>query len=382
MHAVLLYVLILSSNSHLEKDTFQLLDELYVQKEIDNVLIEDDKYSSDYSKEERNLIYFFVEIQNDEKVWLNEISSEEQKELSGALQYIREFDGESGIIKNSNLMFKKYSNDIYGIIDSSHEQAFMYRQIREYTQIIVSSFILFIVVSVLLSYIVVKPIEKMWQKQQQFVMDASHELKTPLTVIKGNASILTDGIDEHQQKWLSNIDQEVQYMEKLIEDLLLLAKFDNTMKQELFTSVNLSRIIEETVMKFEPMLFDEGLTVVTDIDPAIEIEGIESYIRRLCVIFLDNAKKYSYEGTTVFVGLKRRGKECIMTVGNSGDILSKDDISKIFNRFYMVNQSRKRNSHGLGLAIANEIIKIHKAKVVVKSNADTGNQFIATFDII
>ncbi len=258
MHAVLLYVLILSSNSHLEKDTFQLLDELYVQKEIDNVLIEDDKYSSDYSKEERNLIYFFVEIQNDEKVWLNEISSEEQKELSGALQYIREFDGESGIIKNSNLMFKKYSNDIYGIIDSSHEQAFMYRQIREYTQIIVSSFILFIVVSVLLSYIVVKPIEKMWQKQQQFVMDASHELKTPLTVIKGNASILTDGIDEHQQKWLSNIDQEVQYMEKLIEDLLLLAKFDNTMKQELFTSVNLSRIIEETVMKFEPMLFDEG----------------------------------------------------------------------------------------------------------------------------
>jgi signal transduction histidine kinase len=222
----------------------------------------------------------------------------------------------------------------------------------------------------------------MWQKQQQFVMDASHELKTPLTVIKGNASILTDRIDGHQLKWLSNIDQEVQYMQTLIEDLLLLAKLDNTMKEELFTSVKLSRIIEEITLKFEPMFYVEGMTISTDIDPDIEIEGIDSYIRRLCTIFLDNAKKYSYEGTKVFVSLKRKGMECVMTIGNSGDILSKDDISKIFNRFYMVDQSRKRNSHGLGLAIAYEIIKIHKAKVVVKSNEKTGNQFIVTFDII
>ena len=240
--------------------------------------------------------------------------------------------------------------------------------------------LVFLVISILLARWAVKPVQTAWDQQKQFISDASHELKTPLTVIMSNAELLqTD--PENKDQLTQNIVTMSHRMRSLVEGMLELARSDNKQTKMQAEKLNLSRLVETAALPFEPVLFEKGLILETEIEPKIMVNGSPEHLQRVLGVFLDNAAKYATPGT-VTVGLKRRGTDsCLMTVTNPGSPIDKEQQSKIFDRFYRGDTARTEGgSFGLGLPIAKTIVENHKGKVWVQSNS-TGNCFCVQLPI-
>lgn len=222
--------------------------------------------------------------------------------------------------------------------------------------------IIFFIISILLARWAIKPVEKAWKQQQQFVGDASHELKTPLTVILSNVDMLSSQ-PEKGAKWTENIKAEALRMKTLIEEMLCLARSDNK-ANIIYETVNFSYILNDVILLFEPIAFEMNKSLEYDVEDMLFVSGNTNKLKQLIEILIDNAIKYSYENQVIEINLKRIGKNLSLTVKNIGDSLTEDQLSHIFERFYRADDSRSCISgHGLGLAIAKEIIKEHKGKI-------------------
>jgi signal transduction histidine kinase len=369
---------------HMDKDSFRKLDDLYNYNNELNLFsrLDEDIVGEINEYDQYKDSNFFLLL--DENGLILEIFDESNGSsnynLDEVLKSVNQTSKLSGKISDYKLSYKWYGENLIGFIDYTNEQNFMNKQIREYVSIILISIIIFLLISIYISYLIVKPIESMWEKKQQFIMDASHELKTPITVMRANAAVLMEELEDEKKEWLSNIDGEAEYIQKLIEDLLFLTKLDDVKNQDSLNQLNISNIVYETGMSFEPLLFDEGLKLNIDIEENLYIKGIDSYIRRLLVIFLDNARKYSNEKTIINLSLKTINNKVTLSINNQGDIIQTENLKKIFDRFYMIEKSRKRNSHGLGLSLAKEIADIHHAKILVESNIEDGTTFTTVFN--
>jgi len=238
--------------------------------------------------------------------------------------------------------------------------------------------IVFFVISFFLSKIVIKPVDKAFKQQQQFISDASHELKTPITVILANTSIILNKKDNNYAiKWVNYIDKEANRMKKLVEDLLFLARLDENENIALNSKFNLSDALYECVLPFEPVAFENSISINNDISPNVFIKGNVDQIKRLIMILLDNSCKYSPNDNTVSITLKFLNGKANLSIHNKGSSIPEDDISKIFDRFYRVDKARERisNSYGLGLPMAKEIVKHHKGNISVTSTEYEGTTF-------
>ena len=236
---------------------------------------------------------------------------------------------------------------------------------------------LFFVISMLLARWAVKPVEKAWNQQKQFVSDASHELKTPLTVIMSNAELLQnpDFDEEHRSQFTSSILTMSHQMRNLVEGMLELARSDNGQSKMAFEQMDLSKCVTGALLPFDPVFFEKGLVLESNIQPDITLRGSESHLRQVVEILLDNAAKYSAKGI-VRIGLEQQGRNhCLLTVSNPGQPIPQEDLEKIFERFYRADAARSRDgSFGLGLPIAQTIIREHCGKIWAVSN-ETGNCF-------
>lgn len=230
---------------------------------------------------------------------------------------------------------------------------------------------LFLALSILLSRWMIRPVEQAWQQQKQFVSDASHELKTPLTVIISNAELLQSGEGDKEQ-FTNNILTMSGQMRNLVEGLLELARADNGQVRKSFEPVDFSTLISESVLPFEPVYFEKGLHLRTRIQPGIQINGNGPYLRQVAEILLDNACKYTEKGI-VDLQLEKRGRQCLLSVSNPGTPIPEEDLEKIFERFYRSDKARSRTgSFGLGLSIAQSVVREHQGKIWAESNP-TGN---------
>jgi len=229
------------------------------------------------------------------------------------------------------------------------------------------SFVAFLCISIVLAKWAVRPVDRAWKQQKQFTADASHELKTPLTVITTNAELLqTDDYDETERKeFLTSITHMAEQMRGLVEQLLEMARIDNDMAQNKFTSVDLSELALDAVMPFEPLFYERGLTLDIEVQEGIRIQGHKDQLTNLIDIYLDNARKYAHTGTGVKLKLKKAYPNvCVLSVESRGDPISAEDLKHIFKRFYRADKARAMNqSYGLGLAIAESIAENHKGKV-------------------
>ena len=158
-------------------------------------------------------------------------------------------------------------------------------------------------------------------------------------------------------------------MRGLVEDLLELARVDDGIARTVWTRVDLSRLVSDAVLPFEPLFFEQGLSLETQVEPGITFKGCADQLRQLPEILLDNALKYSHPNTTVTLTLRRRGySHCVLAVSNLGDALSQEELQNIFKRFYRADKARAMNhSYGLGLSIAQSICDLHHGTIRAES---------------
>ena len=228
----------------------------------------------------------------------------------------------------------------------------------------------------------IRHVNEAWQKQKQFVADASHELKTPLSAINTNIDVLLTHKDNKiadEEKWLQYIKSEAHRLTELADSLLFMAKMDGGVKYDLLP-VNISEIVESTALNMEAVAFEKGLVINQKVEENIVINADAAQMTRLCVILIDNAVKYSCRGGAVDISFTKAANEHpVLKIHNGGEIIPKEEQAKIFDRFYRTDKSRTGTGYGLGLAIAKEITLLHGAKISVESREGFGTEFTVTF---
>ncbi len=221
-----------------------------------------------------------------------------------------------------------------------------------------------------------EPVERSLEAQQHFVADASHELKTPVAVIRANCEAMADN---PQPRWLDNIMEETDRMSDLIRELLDLTKSEQAPLNK--THLNLSRVVEKQCLVIEAAMFEKNLQFEDWIEPDIYILADEGQLKQLTAILIDNAIKHSTG--VVMVTLTRKGREAMLTVSNTGEPIPLEEQARIFERFYRADPSHNRNAsrYGLGLAIARSIVDRHGGRIGVHC-ANGQTSFFAVFKTI
>lgn len=236
-------------------------------------------------------------------------------------------------------------------------------------------------ISVFLANRTIKPIKEAFEKQQQFVADASHELKTPLTIIKTNLAVISENEDEtvkSQSKWLGFINSQTERMSNLINDMLSLAKMDSMKQQLSLQNFNLSKLLDGILLSFEAAIFENNIELKEEIQRNIQFTGNRESLERLINILMDNAVKNTPKGGIISAGLSWDRGTIKIVVKNTGVGIPPEHIDKIFERFYRADSSRAREKggYGLGLAIANSIVLQHHGKIYAESNVGFDTSFI------
>lgn len=292
----------------------------------------------------------------------------------------------TGIIEDYDLRFVRISSPAgnrYVFADISHERlalTVLYRNCAVTGSVI---FLLFIPLSILLANWAIKPVEKAWDQQRQFVADASHELKTPLTVILTNTELLQSPSHDAaaRQRFATSIQATAQQMRHLVDGLLELARADNHSTPMQRENVDLSSLTEECTLPFEALFFEKDLLLDCSIAPGITVSGDSAKLKQVLDILLDNAQKYATPGQ-ITVRLLTQGKHCTFSIRTPGSPISKEDLSNIFRRFYRIDTARSRDgSYGLGLSIAQHIVQSHNGKIWAESDAG-GNTFFVQLPTI
>ena len=254
--------------------------------------------------------------------------------------------------------------------DTTTESSTMKHLIYGCMMIFFVAMIVFLGISILLSHWVIKPVAKAWDQQRQFVADASHELKTPLSVIMSNAELMQneDASEAESKKYASNILSTTYQMRALVENMLEMARVDNGALKMQFAPLDFSQLVSDAVLSFQLLYEEKNMGLRCAIAEGFSVCGSENHLYQVMDVFLDNALKYGTPGGMVSVDLTGSGRNCVLSVSSPGAPISNEDLKNIFKRFYRADKARSLNgSYGLGLSIAASIVEAHKGKIWAES---------------
>lgn len=229
------------------------------------------------------------------------------------------------------------------------------------------SVIVFTIISYYLSRWMIKPSEKAIKNQKIFIANISHDLKTPITIIRANADLIENEVKN--KKSIKYIQQETEKLNHLVNEMLTLTRIDNTISKENFKSFNFGDSLFDVVLPFESIAYEKGIRFNINIDEVTDYFGDESNIQKLAEILIDNAMSYTAKGGIVDVDAYENSKAVTLSVTNTGEPISDEKKVEIFDRFYRASKSREStgNHYGLGLSIANTIVKKHNGKISIES---------------
>jgi signal transduction histidine kinase len=298
-------------------------------------------------------------------------------------------DSREGFLKDYSLRYLKISSrngTKIGFADQSYERNSLENLLFNCLLVFLYAVFLFFLLSLFLSRLAMKPAEQAWDQQNQFIADASHELKTPITVILANLQILLahkERTIKEQEKWIINTKEEADRMKQLVEELLFLARSDaETMESvtQLKQTLNFSELVLNSVLLFESVAYENKVALENELESDIILEGIEVQLKQLITILLDNACKYAGKNGKVSVVLKKTAGHAVFIITNSGNPILPEEQKHVFKRFYRTDQSRarKEGGYGLGLSIAKTIVDRHKGSINVTSSAENGTTFTVT----
>ena len=284
-------------------------------------------------------------------------------------------EADEGSLSDYSLRYLRQDDGLYtqiAFVDISLETAALRQMMASYLRIGLLSLLLLAGASFLLSLRVTRPVERAWRQQRQFFSDASHELKTPLTVILSNAEML-EGTDlpERESRWRDNILSEARQIKTLVEEMLTLSRTEDAQRKPTVADVDLSDLSEDCALAFEPVAFEAGKPLSWDVTPGLTVSGDGEKLRRLLSILLDNAAKYGAAGEGIVLSLRAERSQAILSVanGSGGHPIPPEELPRLFERFYRADASRgEQSGFGLGLPIAQAIAKEHHGALRAESD--------------
>lgn len=285
------------------------------------------------------------------------------------------------IKKVNNLYFDRYlyyfkDGSYITIIDNYKHQQKLILSLEVSILIFLFFEVIVLYLSKLITDYIIEPAYESYNKQKEFIEDASHELKTPLSVILASCEAYETFKDK---KYLDTIKDETLKMNKLVCDLLDLSKLEDDDVKKTFTNINLSKLVTKQILTFEPLAFEKNITFEDLVQDNINIYCNSEDIQSLIEIIIDNAISHSYKNNKITVSLNSLKDNVTLKITNAGEPIKKEEEDKIFERFYRSDKSRNRNKsrYGLGLAIAKRIVLNHNGSI----KASSKNGF-TTFTII
>lgn len=297
---------------------------------------------------------------------------------------------DKGSMRDYHVSWMRSNNKIAFIDTSAFDFAFSH-SIVMISCMIAGTLVIISGIAWALSGWAIKPIEEAARRQHMFLSDASHELKTPLSVIIANSDILLASrtLDAGERKWIQSTSDEAKHLKQMVNDLLELARSDEAAAGTLnilqMDDVDFSDVVNEAVLEFDTVAFEQGCSILAHVEDSVHVMGDKSLLTRLVTIFIDNACKYARAHTQILVTLAREQKQLRFQINNQGDVLTHEEQKHIFDRFYRSDKARSREAgkggFGLGLAIAQGIVLSHKGAVSVTSTLQEGTTFTVTIPL-
>ena len=276
----------------------------------------------------------------------------DEEDLQAIAQIVSKNGTRSGQLSDYGLMYvtkRTMSGSLLGLASTSSLNDTLRNSVLMAVGMFFGSMVVVFLISLGLSRLAVNPVKRAWDQQKQFIADASHELKTPLTVILANNNIVMshpDAAVKDEQKWLESTEEEAQHMKSLIDQMLFLAKADAGGVQAEKSEVNFSELVEGASLNFEPVAFEKEVLIDTDIAEDVLLMGNPTQLNQLTHILIDNAVKYAEPSSTVTIILKKKNDTAEFAVNNHGTPISKEDLPHIFDRFYRAEKSRTTKGYG------------------------------------
>ena len=288
---------------------------------------------------------------------------------------------DSGELKDYDLRYLKAATP-KGILivfsDTTTEAATLKNLLYGCLLIFFVAMAVFLGISILLSHWVIRPVERAWKQQRQFVADASHELKTPLSVIMANAELMnSEETGPDDRNFARNILTMTYQMRALVENMLEMARVDNGAVKMEFDMLDFSELVQDAVLSVQLLYEEQGLELRCAVPEGIRVHGSQQHLYQVLDVLLDNALKYSTPNGPVRVELAHSGRGCVLSVASPGEAISREDLKNIFRRFYRVDKARSMNgSYGLGLSIAEAVVEAHRGKIWAESTEGYNTFFV------
>lgn len=303
---------------------------------------------------------------------LENLSDEEQQELAQEA-------ARGGKLKNKGVrasVEERNGKTYVAVVDTAMEDRLMTAAMKALALFAAGLWLALLLLVWLLSGWAVGPMAKAWDMQRQFVADASHDLKTPLTVILSNSELLKQRTDVADAPELDRIEAAGRRMKDLVQKMLTLARMEDDPNRGAWETVDLSEMVMESALAFEAAAFEKGLAIDENVESGLAVRGNRAQIQSVLECLLDNACKYASPGSRVTVSLERAGKKAKLTVHNTGSYIPPEDLPHVFERFYRADKSRTASdSSGLGLAIVQSVAESMQGSVAAESTEAGGTAF-------
>ena len=308
----------------------------------------------------------------------------DQSQLAAIVMAALAQEEDTGLLADFHLRYLRktgYTSTLIAFTDTTLESTTMRSMAAVCSLAGSAALVVLFLCSYLLSGVVTRPVGAAWAQQEQFLSDASHELKTPLTVILSSAELLNQSALPEQAAYIDNIREESRRMKLLVEDMLTLSRAQRSAGSLPEQTADLSEAAVTAALRFEPVAFEAGKRLEYDIAPSLPVRGDGAKLGQALAALLDNAVKYSDSGTDIRLTAEKQGRFAVVTVADSGPDIPADKLPHIFDRFYRADEARTDgDSFGLGLPIAKAIIDAHRGTLRCESGGGV-TRFIITLPL-
>lgn len=308
------------------------------------------------------------------------VSEEEAKQYAAEIFSSQKAKGFKDIYRYLNV--KTDSGSMVIFLDSRKELESFRTNLLTSVGISFAGLFSVLVLVLIFSKLVFRPVAEAYQKQKQFITDASHEIKTPLTIIDANTEVIE--MEFGESEWTKSIQRQVQRLVNLTQQMVILAKLEEENAEKQKREFSLSNAVQETIQPFEVFAKTSGKVVETEIQEGISLLGEEQAIRQMIDILADNAIKYSLPNSTVKVSLKRKGKKIQLEICNETEHIPEGNLDMLFERFYRLDASRNSETggSGIGLSVARAIVDAHHGQISARSDDGRSIHITAVFRAI